>query len=121
MITNKSAHGSEDDYSDLDRQINQISQWLNKAQAAQHLNCNERFIERLIAERRIPFHRLGGKLVRLSTADLDAFAEAGRVEAVRRPSEVSGRPATHATQPVEKASPTIPMNSSNRKRRRRNA
>ena len=35
---------------------------------------------RLVAERRIPFHRLG-RLIRFKKADLDAFIEAGRVEA----------------------------------------
>jgi excisionase family DNA binding protein len=45
----------------------------------------ERYARRLIGERRIPFHKLGSKVL-LDLADLDAFAEAGRVEAVREPS-----------------------------------
>jgi excisionase family DNA binding protein len=43
----------------------------------------ERYGRRLIGERRIPFHKLGSKIL-LDLADLDAFAEAGRVEGVRR-------------------------------------
>lgn len=43
-----------------------------------------RFLRRLVAERRIPFHRLGGRRILLDLDDLDALAEAGRVEAVER-------------------------------------
>jgi excisionase family DNA binding protein len=43
----------------------------------------ERYGRRLIGERRIPFHKIGAKVL-LDLADLDAFAEAGRVEAARR-------------------------------------
>jgi excisionase family DNA binding protein len=39
----------------------------------------ERFIRRLIQERRIPFHRVGRK-VRLRPEDLRAFIDAGRQE-----------------------------------------
>jgi hypothetical protein len=40
-------------------------------------------VRRLIAERRIAFHRLG-RHVRLTSDDLDAFVTAGRVEPVTR-------------------------------------
>jgi excisionase family DNA binding protein len=53
---------------------------LNVEQAADRLGTSTRFIRRLIAERRIPFTKLG-KHVRIDTADLDAFIAAGRVEA----------------------------------------
>jgi excisionase family DNA binding protein len=53
---------------------------LNVEQAAERLGTSTRFIRRLIAERRIPFTKLG-KHVRIDPADLDAFIAAGRVEA----------------------------------------
>ncbi|MDQ2586007.1 helix-turn-helix domain-containing protein [Saccharothrix yanglingensis] len=49
-------------------------------EAAEYMSTTERFVRRLIAERRIPFHRLG-RLIQFKRADLDAFIEAGRVEA----------------------------------------
>jgi excisionase family DNA binding protein len=55
---------------------------LNVEQAAEQLGTSTRFIRRLIAERRIPFTKLG-KHVRIDAADLDAFIAAGRVEASR--------------------------------------
>jgi excisionase family DNA binding protein len=48
-------------------------------QAAEHLNTTERFIRRLIAERRIAFTRLG-RHVRIQADVLDDFVNAGRVE-----------------------------------------
>jgi excisionase family DNA binding protein len=39
----------------------------------------EPFLRRLVKERRIPFHKAGGKLL-FDLADLDAYAERGRVE-----------------------------------------
>jgi hypothetical protein len=45
-----------------------------------------RLLRRLVSERRIPFHKLGdGRCSRilLDLADVDAYAERGRVEAVR--------------------------------------
>jgi excisionase family DNA binding protein len=56
---------------------------LNVEEAAGRLGTSTRFIRRLIAERRIPFTKLG-KHVRIDTADLDAFIAAGRVEANHR-------------------------------------
>ena len=52
---------------------------LTLAQAAAYLNVSERFVRRLVAERRIAFHKVG-HFLRFRTDDLDAFLEAGRVE-----------------------------------------
>ena len=43
------------------------------------LNVNERYMRRLVSERRIPYFKVG-RLLRFSPADLDAFIEACRVE-----------------------------------------
>ena len=37
-----------------------------------------RWLRRLVYERRIPFHKVGGRVL-IDLADLDAFAERGRV------------------------------------------
>jgi excisionase family DNA binding protein len=47
-------------------------------QAAERLATKPRFIRRLIAERRIPYVKLGSH-VRIDDADLDSFVDAGRV------------------------------------------
>ena len=52
-------------------------------QAAQRLGTKPRFIRRLIAEKRIPYVKLGSH-VRIDPADLDQFVEAGRVTAQPR-------------------------------------
>ena len=54
---------------------------LTLAQAATYLNVSERFVRRLVAERRIAFHKVG-HFLRFQTTDLDAFLQAGRVEPV---------------------------------------
>ena len=41
----------------------------------------ERLLRRLVFERRLPFHKIGGRVF-IALDDLDAFAESGRVEAV---------------------------------------
>ena len=56
---------------------------LDVAGAAAHLGTPVRFIRRLIAERRIPFYKLG-RYVRIDKADLDSFIADGRVETARR-------------------------------------
>jgi excisionase family DNA binding protein len=61
------------------------SKYLNVNDAAEYLGTSARFVRRLIAERRIAFHKLGAH-VRISLADLDAFAQAGRVEPITRAS-----------------------------------
>jgi excisionase family DNA binding protein len=47
-------------------------------QAAERLNTKPRFVRRLIAERRIEFHRVG-RHVRISEAALAEFIKRGRV------------------------------------------
>ncbi|WP_342775894.1 helix-turn-helix domain-containing protein [Micromonospora pisi] len=42
---------------------------------------SERYIRRLVAERRIPFHKLG-RSVRIKAVDLAAHVESGRVESI---------------------------------------
>ena len=42
----------------------------------------DRWLRRLVAERRIPFHKAGGRLL-FDLADIDQWAEGGRVEAKR--------------------------------------
>lgn len=51
---------------------------LTVAQAGDYLGTGERFVRRLITERRISFVKLG-KHVRLQRSALDAFVESGRV------------------------------------------
>jgi excisionase family DNA binding protein len=51
---------------------------LTVEQAAERLNTRARFVRRLIAERRIEFHRVG-RHVRISERALAEFIEAGRV------------------------------------------
>jgi excisionase family DNA binding protein len=48
--------------------------------AAQRLGCSERFIRRLVQERRIPFVKLGGTRVRFIDTDLEAWVAGQRVE-----------------------------------------
>lgn len=47
-------------------------------QAATYLSTTPRFIRRLVAEKRIPYVKLGAHL-RLDKDDLDRFVDAGRV------------------------------------------
>lgn len=59
-----------------------MNRYLTIVEAAEYLNTSVRFVRRLIAERRIAFHKVGAH-VRLALLDLDAFVQAGRVEARR--------------------------------------
>lgn len=56
-----------------------MDKFLTIEQAAERLNMSVRYVRRLIAERRIAFHKYG-RSVRLAEADVTAFAAAGRVE-----------------------------------------
>ena len=56
----------------------QHNQLLTVAQAGDYLGTGERFVRRLIAQRRITYVKLG-KYVRLQRSILDEFIEAGRV------------------------------------------
>ena len=51
---------------------------LTVAQAGEYLGTGERFVRRLITERRIAYVKLG-KYVRLQRSVLDDFVEAGRI------------------------------------------
>jgi excisionase family DNA binding protein len=55
---------------------------LTVEQAAERLSTKPRFVRRLIAERRIEFHKVGHH-VRISERALAEFVEAGRVAPVR--------------------------------------
>ena len=47
------------------------------------LGCSERFVRRLVQERRIPFVKLGGTSLRFLDTDLDQWIANQRVEAKR--------------------------------------
>ena len=51
--------------------------------AAIRLGCSERFIRRLVQERRIPFVKLGGTRVRFMVSELDKWVAGQCVEAKR--------------------------------------
>ncbi len=51
-------------------------------QAATRMGTPVRFIRRLIAERRIPFTKVG-RYVRFYPEDIEAFLDAGRVEPMK--------------------------------------
>jgi excisionase family DNA binding protein len=55
---------------------------LDVAGAAEYLGTSVRFVRRLVAERRIAFHHVG-RLVRIDSADLQAYLDANRVEPIR--------------------------------------
>jgi excisionase family DNA binding protein len=57
---------------------------LDVEEVARRLGTKPRFVRRLIAERRIEYHKVG-RHVRVSETTLDEFIKAGRVEAVKRP------------------------------------
>jgi excisionase family DNA binding protein len=70
------------------RQIDQRSsaveerrELLRIEEAAEVMGMSARHVRRLVAERRIAFHKLG-RSVRIARADIDAYVEAGRVEAI---------------------------------------
>ncbi|HEY3008754.1 MAG TPA: helix-turn-helix domain-containing protein [Micromonosporaceae bacterium] len=55
---------------------------LNVDEAAVYLGTSVRFVRRLVAERRIPFHHIG-RHVRFDERDLATYVRAGRIEAIR--------------------------------------
>lgn len=59
------------------------TKYLTVDEAAEYLNTGVRFVRRLIAERRIAFHKAGVH-VRLAVADLEEFMQSGRVEPITR-------------------------------------
>jgi excisionase family DNA binding protein len=48
-------------------------------EAASYLNVSQRFMRRLVAERRVVFYKVG-KFVRFRSGDLDRLLETGRVD-----------------------------------------
>jgi excisionase family DNA binding protein len=56
-----------------------MQQYLSVPETAAYLNTSERFVRRLIAERRIAFHHVG-RHVRFALSDLDEWLAASRVE-----------------------------------------
>ena len=56
-----------------------MQRYLTVSETAAYLNTSERFVRRLIAERRIAFHHVG-RHVRFSINDLDAWLATCRVE-----------------------------------------
>ena len=58
-----------------------MDKFLTIEQAASRLGMSVRFVRRLVAERRIAFHRYG-RSVRLAEEDVEVFAEASRIEAM---------------------------------------
>lgn len=64
--------------------LNEVSNadLLSVEQAARRLGTGERFVRRLVAERRIRFYKVG-RHVRFHPDDLAAFISQGRVEPVR--------------------------------------
>ena len=60
-----------------------VDRLLTVEQVAERLNVGERFVRRLIQERRIEVRRLG-KHVRIRESAVEAFIEAGTVPALPR-------------------------------------
>lgn len=56
-----------------------MQKYLTVVETAKYLNTSERFVRRLIAERRIAFHHVG-RHVRFALTDLDQWLAASRVE-----------------------------------------
>ena len=64
---------------------------MSVTEVAERLGTSQRFIRRLIAERRLPFAKIG-KHVRFAASDLETFIAAGRVEANDDPARRDRRP-----------------------------
>lgn len=58
--------------------MNQPVPLLDVRGAAQHMGVTERFMRRLVEERRIPYYKVG-KFVRFSEEDLDSFLTSVRI------------------------------------------
>lgn len=56
---------------------------LDMKNASEHLACSERFLRRLVQERRIPFVRLAGTRIRFLRSDLDRWIDGQRIDALR--------------------------------------
>lgn len=60
---------------------NQPIALLGVRDVAERLGTTERFVRRLVAERRVPFHKVG-KYVRFDPRDIDEYLAERRVEAI---------------------------------------
>jgi excisionase family DNA binding protein len=58
-----------------------VENYLTVPETAVYLNTSERFVRRLVAERRIAFHHVG-RHVRFALSDLDEWLVAVRVEPI---------------------------------------
>ena len=58
-----------------------MEKYLSVPETADYLNTSERFVRRLIAERRVAFHHVG-RHVRFALSDLDEWLAASRVEPI---------------------------------------
>ena len=56
---------------------------LTVEETAERLGTSVRFVRRLVFERRVAFVKVG-RHVRIAPVDLDAFVDAGRVDAIHR-------------------------------------
>jgi excisionase family DNA binding protein len=57
------------------------AEYLTMREASAYLSTSERFVRRLIAERRIRFYRVG-RHIRFAVTDLRAFVVAGQVDPI---------------------------------------
>jgi excisionase family DNA binding protein len=67
-----------------EEQDRRMERLLTVEDAADRLGTSVRFVRRLIFERRITYVKVG-RHVRITTADLDAYIRAGRVEVAAIP------------------------------------
>jgi excisionase family DNA binding protein len=56
-----------------------VDEVLTVQEAAARMKMSVRYVRRLVAQRRIAFHKVG-RSVRLKASDVDAHIDAGRVE-----------------------------------------
>jgi excisionase family DNA binding protein len=56
-----------------------MDRMLNIEEVAERLGTSQRFVRRLVAERRIAFNKVG-RHIRFNAADVEQFIRAGRVE-----------------------------------------
>lgn len=49
--------------------------WLDQTTASEHLGISEKTLRRYVAEGRIPAYRMGARLLRFRSDDLDALME----------------------------------------------
>lgn len=59
-----------------------MEKYLSVAETAEYLGTSERFVRRVVAERRVAFHHVG-RHIRFRLSDLDAWLDVHRVEAFK--------------------------------------